>query len=79
MSLAGQWALRRRIALTGAIRLIRPCPLPVPVAGGAADTVRVTFDDWIWLQSETRVFNRACMKRFGVAIGDVSISFEKLR
>ena len=53
--------------------------LPVPAADGPATTVRVTFDDWIWLQSDTRAFNRAYMKRYGVDIGDVSISFEKLR
>jgi Protein of unknown function (DUF3833) len=53
--------------------------LPVPVAGGPAETVKVTFDDWIWLQSDNRAFNRAYMKRYGVDIGDVSISFEKLR
>ena len=53
--------------------------LPVPAADGPAKTVRVTFDDWIWLQSDSRAFNRAYMKRYGVDIGDVSISFEKLR
>ena len=53
--------------------------LPVPVADGPAKTVRVSFDDWIWLQSDTRAFNRAYMKRYGANIGDVSISFEKLR
>ncbi|PLL11836.1 DUF3833 domain-containing protein [Tabrizicola sp. TH137] len=52
--------------------------LPVPAADGTADTVRVTFDDWMWLLSEDRLFNRAYMKRFGVDVGDVSISFEKL-
>jgi Protein of unknown function (DUF3833) len=52
--------------------------LPVPAAGGPAETVRVTFDDWIWLQSETRAFNRAYMQRYGVDVGDVSIWFEKL-
>ncbi len=51
--------------------------LPVPAADGAGKTVRVTFDDWIWLQSDTRAFNRAYMKRYGVDVGDVSISFEK--
>ncbi len=39
--------------------------------------MRVTFDDWMWLQSEDRLFNRAYMKRYGVDVGDVSISFEK--
>jgi Protein of unknown function (DUF3833) len=53
--------------------------LPVPAAEGPAETVRVTFDDWIWLQSDTRAFNRAYMKRYGVDVGDVSIWFEKIR
>ncbi len=53
--------------------------LPVPSADGTADTVRVSFDDWMWLLSEDRLLNRAYMKRFGVDVGDVTISFEKLR
>ena len=52
--------------------------LPVPSADGPTETLRVTFDDWMWQLSEDRLFNRAYMKRFGVNIGDVSISFEKL-
>jgi hypothetical protein len=52
--------------------------LPVPSAGGGTATVRVTFDDWMWLLSDGRLFNRAYMKRYGVDIGDVSIFFEKL-
>lgn len=52
--------------------------LPVPAADGTTDTVRVRFDDWMWLQAEDRLFNRAYMQRFGVTVGDVSISFEKL-
>jgi Protein of unknown function (DUF3833) len=53
--------------------------LPVPAAGGPAKTVRVTFDDWMWLLSKDRLLNRAYMKRYGVDVGDVTISFEKLR
>ncbi|WP_235933189.1 DUF3833 domain-containing protein [Paragemmobacter ruber] len=52
--------------------------LPVPSADGPTETLRVTFDDWMWQLSEDRLFNRAYMKRFGINIGDVSISFEKL-
>ena len=52
--------------------------LPVPAADGTADTVRVTFDDWMWLLSDNRLLNRAYMQRFGVDAGDVTISFEKL-
>jgi hypothetical protein len=51
--------------------------LPVPAADGTAETVRVTFDDWMWLLTEDRLFNRAYMKRFGVDVGEVSIFFEK--
>ena len=51
--------------------------LPVPSADGTVETLRVTFDDWMWLLSEDRLFNRAYIKRYGVDIGDVSISFEK--
>jgi Protein of unknown function (DUF3833) len=51
--------------------------LPVPAADGTVDTVRVTFDDWMWLVRDDRVLNRAYMKRFGLDIGDVIISFEK--
>lgn len=51
--------------------------LPVPSADGTADTVRVSFDDWMWLMSDDRLFNRAYMRRAGVTLGDVSIWFEK--
>lgn len=51
--------------------------LPVPAADGATGTVRVTFDDWMWLMSDKRILNRAYMKRFGVDVGDVTIWFEK--
>lgn len=53
--------------------------LPVPSAEGPAETLRVSFDDWMWLLSDDRVLNRAYMKRFGIDIGEVVISFEKLR
>lgn len=52
--------------------------LPIPSADGTTETMRVTFDDWMWLISEDRLFNRAYVKRYGIDIGDVSISFEKL-
>ena len=52
--------------------------LPIPAADGSVETMRVTFDDWMWLLSEDRLFNRAYVQRYGFDIGDVSISFEKL-
>lgn len=48
--------------------------IDLPVPDG---TLRVTFDDWMWLLADNRVLNRAYMKRAGVDIGDVIITFEK--
>jgi hypothetical protein len=48
--------------------------IDLPVPDG---TLRVTFDDWMWLLTEDRLLNRAYMKRFGVDIGEVIITFEK--
>ena len=53
--------------------------LPVPSADGTNNPIRVTFDDWMWLLSEDRLFNRAYVKRYGLDIGDVAISFERVR
>lgn len=49
--------------------------IDLPVPDG---TLRVTFDDWMWLLTEDRLLNKAYMKRFGVDIGEVIITFEKL-
>lgn len=51
--------------------------LPIPEAGGGQRVMRVSFDDWIWLTGEKRAFNRAYMMKWGVTLGDVSITFEK--
>ena len=48
--------------------------IDLPVPDG---TLRVTFDDWMWLLTEDRLLNRAYMNRFGVDIGEVIITFEK--
>lgn len=48
--------------------------IDLPVPDG---TLRVTFDDWLWKLGETRVFNRAYMKKYGVDIGEVQITFDK--
>lgn len=52
--------------------------LPVPAAGAETETLRVTFDDWMCLQSETRLFNRAYVSKYGVVIAEALISFRKL-
>lgn len=48
--------------------------IDLPVPDG---TLRVTFDDWMWQLGPNRVLNKAYMKRFGVDIGEVVITFEK--
>ena len=48
--------------------------IDLPVPDG---TLRVSFDDWMWLLDDNRLLNRAYMKRAGVDIGDVIITFEK--
>ncbi len=52
--------------------------LPIPSATGETETMRVSFDDWMWLLAEDRLLNLAYVKRFGLDIGTVTISFEKL-
>jgi len=41
-------------------------------------TLRVSFDDWMWLMDDGRLLNRAYMDKYGVEIGQVIIFFEKL-
>ncbi|WP_420861369.1 DUF3833 domain-containing protein [Algirhabdus cladophorae] len=48
--------------------------IDLPVPDG---TMRVRFDDWMWQLSEDRLLNIAYMKRYGVDIGQVIITFEK--
>ncbi|MEM1236413.1 MAG: DUF3833 domain-containing protein [Pseudomonadota bacterium] len=51
--------------------------LPIVSADGETETIRVAFDDWMWLLSEDRLLNVAYMKRYGLDIGAVTITFEK--
>lgn len=41
------------------------------------DTLRATFNDWMWLMSDRTVLNRAYMSRAGIPLGEVIIWFEK--
>jgi len=41
-------------------------------------TWRVDFDDWMFLQSDGVLINRARVKRFGIEIGSVTLFFRKL-
>ncbi len=52
--------------------------LPIPSADGETETMRVSFDDWMWLLADDHLLNLAYVKRYGLEIGTVTISFEKL-
>jgi hypothetical protein len=52
--------------------------LPVPSADGPTETMRVSFDDWMWLQDDDHLFNRAYVSKYGVVIGEALISFRRL-
>ena len=51
--------------------------LPIPSADGSVDTLRASFDDWMWQLTGDRLLNKAYMSRFGVRIGEVVLFFEK--
>ncbi len=39
--------------------------------------MNVKFDDWMIMQNEKNVFNKATMKKFGIRLGDVYLFFTK--
>ena len=39
--------------------------------------MNVKFDDWMIMQDEKNVFNKATMKKFGIRLGDVYLFFTK--
>ena len=41
-------------------------------------TIRVTFDDWMWLQPDGVLINRAIVKKFGFEVGRATIFFKKV-
>jgi len=42
------------------------------------DTWNVSFDDWLFLQSDGVLINRAEVTKFGIKIGEVTLAFRKL-
>ena len=48
--------------------------IDLPIKDG---TMRVDFDDWMWLTRDDRVLNRAYVSRAGLRIGEAIIVFEK--
>jgi hypothetical protein len=48
--------------------------LSLPVDGRAID---VQFDDWMYLMTDKVMLNKATMSKFGVRLGEVTLSFSK--
>jgi hypothetical protein len=48
--------------------------LRLPVDGKVYE---VTFDDWMYLQEEGVLLNRAVMKKFGFRLGEVTLAFQR--
>jgi hypothetical protein len=48
--------------------------LNLPVDGRV---VEVTFDDWMYLMSDRVMLNRAAMSKWGISLGEVTLSFLK--
>ena len=49
--------------------------LKLPVDGKVYE---VQFDDWMYLVDERVMLNRATMRKFGIRLGEVTLSFQKL-
>jgi hypothetical protein len=41
-------------------------------------TYDVQFEDWMWLVDEKVMLNKAVMSKFGIYLGEVTLSFTKL-
>ena len=48
--------------------------LLVPVKG---KNVKITFDDWIFMQDEKVAINRATMTKFGIKVAELTVMFSK--
>tara|TARA_Y100000590_G_scaffold31854_1_gene35214 strand:+ start:452 stop:919 length:468 start_codon:yes stop_codon:yes gene_type:complete len=48
--------------------------LLVPVKGRE---IKITFDDWIFMQDEKVAINRAIMKKFGIKVAELTVFFQK--
>jgi len=42
-----------------------------------ATVIEVQFDDWMYLMTDKVMLNKATMSKFGVRLGEVTLSFSK--
>jgi len=47
------------------------------LAMGDGKTMRVNFDDWLWLQAPDVLLNKAYISRFGIELAEVTIFFNR--
>ncbi|MFP3343531.1 DUF3833 domain-containing protein [Halomonas sp. SIMBA_159] len=50
-------------------------PLDIEVSGR---TLSFTMDDWMYLQPDGRLINRTEMRKFGLALGEITLVFEQV-
>ena len=48
--------------------------LLVPIKG---KNIKITFDDWIFMQDERVAINRATMTKFGIKVAELTVMFVK--
>ncbi|PZP53289.1 MAG: DUF3833 domain-containing protein, partial [Micavibrio aeruginosavorus] len=39
--------------------------------------INLSFDDWMYLMTDNLVINRSTMKKFGINVGEITISIQK--
>ena len=39
--------------------------------------IKITFDDWIFMQDEKVAINRATMSKFGIKVAELTVFFQK--
>ncbi len=44
----------------------------------SGDTITLNMDDWLYLVDENTIMNRAKMRKFGITVGELMVSFKKL-
>lgn len=54
------------------------CQYRIDLPIGDGETLRVGFEDYMWLQSDGRLLSRAYMSRFCLPVGEVLIWFEQV-
>lgn len=63
--------MKRRLALAATALAVAGCAGPQP------DRYAGQFDDWMFLVDDKVLLNRVTMRKFGIRVGEVTLSFRK--